>query len=149
MPNRPQDLDSHCLIALGDPDNLLSCSVNWVLEIGMAKEKQRIPSLCVYSIAEMKQAVKAGLGIAALPEEYAAEDSSLVRVFPEIAPLSLDLYYVFPNYHKETKRVTAYGEFLADQLKTFNPAKIEMKREKTRSFRFESGFQPSHAQQEA
>jgi len=45
--------------------------------------------------------------------------------------------------------VTAYGEFLVDQLKTFNPGKIEIKGEKTRSFGLESGFHPSYAHQEA
>jgi DNA-binding transcriptional LysR family regulator len=97
----------------------------------------------------MKWAVQAGLGIAALPEEYISQDVCLVRVLPDIPSLSLDLYYVYPTYHKETKRVTAYGEFLADQLKTFNPGKTETKGEKTRSFGLESGFHPSYAHQEA
>ena len=149
MPHGSQDLDNHRLIALGNPDHLPSCAVNGALEVGMTQGKQRMPSLCLNSISEMKQAVKAGLGIAALPEEYIAEDLSFIRVLPEIPARSIDLYYVYPTYHKETKRVTAYGEFLADQLKTFNPAKIEIKQEKTRDFRLESGFHTSYAQQEA
>ena len=148
-PQKAEDLEEHRLIALGNPDHLPSCAVNGALEVGMTQGKQRMPSLCLNSISEMKQAVKAGLGISALPEEYIAEDLSFIRVLPEIPARSIDLYYVYPTYHKETKRVTAYGEFLADQLKTFNPAKTEIKREEKRAFGLESGFQPSYAHQEA
>ena len=147
-PQKAEDLDEHRLVALGNPENLSSCSVNWVLKEGLTQSQQRSPSLCVSSIPEMKWAVKAGLGIAALPEEYIAKDLFLVRVLPEIPLFPLDLYYVYPSYHKETKRVTAYGEFLADQLKAFNLAKTEIKREETRVFGLESGFHPSYAQQE-
>ena len=148
-PQKAEDLEGHRLIALGNPDNLSACAANWVLQVGLSQGQQRTPSLCVSSIAEMKWAVQAGLGIAALPEEYISQDVCLVRVLPDIPSLSLDLYYVYPTYHKETKRVTAYGEFLADQLKTFNPGKTETKGEKTRSFGLESGFHPSYAHQEA
>jgi DNA-binding transcriptional LysR family regulator len=148
-PQKAGDLDKHCLIALGNPDKLSSCAANWVLQVGLSQGQQRTPSLCVSSIAEMKWAVKAGLGIAALPEEYITKDLCLVRVLTDIPSLSLDLYYVYPSYHKETKRVTAYGEFLADQLKTFNPVKTQEKGEKIRFFGLESAFQPSYAQHEA
>jgi len=148
-PQKAEDLEGHRLIALGNPDNLSSCAVNWVLKVGVTQGQQRTPSLCVSSIPEMKWAVKSGLGIAALPEEYIAENLCLVRVFPDIPSRLLDLYYVYPSYHKETKRVTSYGEFLADQLKTFNPAKTETKGEKIRVFGLESGFHPSYAHQEA
>ena len=148
-PQEAEDLESHRLIALGNPDNLSACAANWALQVGLSQGQQRTPSLCVSSIAEMKWAVKSGLGIAALPEEYISQDVCLVRVLPDIPSLSLDLYYVYPTYHKETKRVTAYGEFLADQLKTFNPGKTETKGEKTRVFGLESGFHPSYAHQEA
>jgi DNA-binding transcriptional LysR family regulator len=148
-PQKAEDLESHRLIALGNPDNLSSCAANWVLQVGLPQGQQRIPSLCVSSIAEMKWAVKSGLGIAAFPEEYIAENLYLVRVLPDIPSRPVDLYYVYPSYHKETKRVTAYGEFLADQLKTFNSGKTEIKREKIRSFGLESGFQLSYAHQEA
>ena len=148
-PQKAEDLEGHRLIALGNPDNLSACAANWVLQIGLPQGQQRTPSLCVSSIPEMKWAVKSGLGIAALPEEYISQDVCLVRVLPDIPSRSVDLYYVYPTYHKETKRVTAYGEFLADQLKTFNPAKTEIKQEKTRTFGLESGFHPSYAHQEA
>jgi len=148
-PQKAEDLESHRLIALGNPDNLSACAANWALQVGLSQGQQRTPSLCVSSIAEMKWAVKSGLGIAALPEEYISQDLCLIRVLPEIPSRSVDLYYVYPSYHKETKRVTAYGEFLVDQLKTFNPPKKDIKREKIRFFGLESGFHPSYAHQEA
>jgi DNA-binding transcriptional LysR family regulator len=148
-PQKAEDLEGHRLIALGNPDNLSACAANWVLQVGLPHGQQRTPSLCVSSIPEMKWAVKAGLGIAALPEEYISQDVCLGRVLPDIPSRSVDLYYVYPTYHKETKRVTAYGEFLAKELKTFNPPKKDIKREKIRFFGLESGFHPSYAHQEA
>ena len=147
MPHTDKDLDTHRLIALGDPDNLISCGANWVLKVGMTQGTQRTPNLCVNSIPEMKQAVKAGLGIAALPDEYASEDSSLVNVLPESAPMSIDLYYVFPTYHNQTKRVTAYGKFLSEKFKTTESTQKALKLKETGSFKLDSGLYTSYAQQ--
>jgi len=104
-PQKAEDLEEHRLIALGNPENLSTCSANQVLKEGLTQSQQRSPSLCVSSIPEMKWAVKSGLGIAALPEEYVAENLCLVRVLPDIPSRPVDLYYVYPTYHKETKRV--------------------------------------------
>ena len=118
-PQHKEDLEEHRLIALGNPEELSCSSANWALRVGMPQGKYRSPSLCVSSIPEMVWAVQEGLGISALPEEYVKENSSMVVVLPDLPPLLVDLYYVYPTHYKETKRVTAYGEFLAQELKDF------------------------------
>jgi DNA-binding transcriptional LysR family regulator len=144
-PQKAEDLEGHRLIALGNPDNLSPCAVNWVLKAGLTQSQQCTPSLCVSSIQEMKWVGRDGMRHF---RKNTSQDVCLVRVLPDILHFP-DLYYVYPSYHKETKRVTAYGEFLADQLKTFNPPKKDIKREKIRGFGLESGFHPSYAQHEA
>jgi DNA-binding transcriptional LysR family regulator len=144
-PEKIEDLNAHRLIALGDPYNLPVCAVNQALEVGVKQGKQWTPHLCVNSITEIHRAVKAGLGIAALPDEYASEDSSLVKLLPEIAPVSVDLYYVFPVYHNQTKRVTAYGEFLAEKFKRVKPTQKVVKLRDTGSFKLDSRLHVSYA----
>ena len=124
VPQKIEDLEAHHLIALALPNNLPSCAVNSPLSIGLSQGKKRTPSLCVSSITQMTWAVREGLGIAALPEEYVRGDPSFVKVLPHLPPSLVDLYYVYPRYHQETKRVTAYGEFLSEQFKALERAEI-------------------------
>ena len=117
VPEKEKDLQDHLLIALGNPDNLPNYSVNKILDIGTTGGKKWVPSLCVMSLSEMTHAVQSGLGIALLPTEYGEGHSSLVRVLSDVPPFSFDLYYAYPKYHQNTKRVTTYGEFLAKNLR--------------------------------
>lgn len=117
IPQNEEALEQHRLIALGDPDPVPSYMVNRILKRDGGRRKDRSPYLCLPSLTEMKGAVKGSLGIAALPEEYATDEKFLIRVLPERPPLLLDLYYVYPTYHKQTKRITTYGTFLAERFK--------------------------------
>ena len=120
MPQKVSDLNNSRLIAFGDPSMPLSCPFNKILEWSAKQGKALVADLYVSSIEEMKWAAEAGLGIVTLSEEYIAGDSSLVKVLPEEISLSIDLYYMFRGYHKESKKITAYGTFLSNKLKALD-----------------------------
>lgn len=120
MPQKVSDLDAYHLIAFGDPSMPLSCPFNKVLEWSAKQGKAPVADLYVSSIEEMKWAAEANLGIVTLSEEYVAGDSSLVKVLPEELSLSVDLYYIFRSYHKESKKITTYGTFLSNKFKALH-----------------------------
>lgn len=118
MPHQASELERHRLIVLGNPATLSrECPLNKILDIAAKAGKECLPMFYSPSIEEMKETVGSGLGVAILPEEYVCEESSFIRILPQEFSLSLDLYYVFHDFHKKSKRITAYGNFLADQLK--------------------------------
>lgn len=104
------------LIDLGNPDPLPPYMANRILDIGTIKGNRRSPNLCVSFLAEITDAVQTGLGVALLHTEYEEGNPSLVRLLPHVPPFCVDLYYTYPKYHQNTKRITDYGEFLVEKL---------------------------------
>ena len=57
--------------------------VNWLLEVGNKPGHDRRPILTVNNTYGMLRAIMSGLGIAALPDFVAGEQTGLVRILPE------------------------------------------------------------------
>ncbi len=60
----------------------------------------------------MRQAVRAGVGIAMLPDYAADGESQLVRVMPDLELPEFDTYFVYPPALKNSKRVGVFRDFL-------------------------------------
>jgi len=111
------DLDGHRLILFGSyrppvPD------VDWVSVLGRPPGAPRRALLEVNSLQAMTFAVRSGLGIAALPEYMAeeAEADGLVRLLPEIQAPKVDMYFVYPDELRSSKRVAVFRDFLLARL---------------------------------
>lgn len=64
-------------------------------------------------------AVRSGLGIAALPE-YMAEEAEtadgIVRILPELKAPKVDVFFVYPDELRNSKRVAVFRDFLLSHL---------------------------------
>ncbi len=116
-PQKPEDLDSHRLVLFGDyrppvPDT------NWLAEIGHRAGTPRRPLLEVNSVQAMVMAVRSGIGIAALPDYIASEEEAhgLVRVLAEVKAPKVDVYFVYPEELRTSKRVAVFRDFLLARL---------------------------------
>jgi DNA-binding transcriptional LysR family regulator len=116
-PQRPEDLDEHRLILFGDyrapvPD------INWPAEIGRRPGNPRKGLLEVNNLQAMTMAVRSGLGIAALPDYMAAEEEShgAVRVLADVKAPKVDVYFVYPEELRTSKRVAVFRDFLLARL---------------------------------
>ena len=75
---------------------------------------------CVHEFSnaqDLLEATRQGLGIAALPSQQAALSSDLVPLPLYTKDQVVDLYYAYPKYYQDLKRVTFYGDFLEQALK--------------------------------
>jgi len=115
-PQHPKDLDDHRLLVFGDYTTHPYGNINWVLKVGSSPEKERIPYMCINSSQGLMWSAEAGLGIAGLSQEYAQENDKLVRVLPSHETPTIDLYYVYPSHFKNSKRITVFGDYLAEKL---------------------------------
>ncbi len=114
-PTRPEDLDSHRIILFGNyrppvPD------IDWLAEVGRRPSSPRKPLLEVNSLTAMLQAVKSGLGIAAVPDYMNTEADGLVRLLPELKAPKVDVFFVYPEELRNSKRVAVFRDFLLARL---------------------------------
>jgi DNA-binding transcriptional LysR family regulator len=116
-PQRAEDLDNHRLILFGDyrppvPD------INWLSDIGRRPGSPRKALLEVNSLQAMVMAVRSGLGIAALPDYMAAEEEAngMVRLLSDLKAPKVDVYFVYPEELRTSKRVAVFRDFLLARL---------------------------------
>jgi DNA-binding transcriptional LysR family regulator len=115
MPEKAEDLDPHKLILFGDyqapvPD------INWLAELGKRPGSPRRALLEVNSLYAMATAIKSGLGIGALPNWMSEEIGGLVRVLPELKAPKVDVFFVYPEELRNSKRVAVFRDYLLAKL---------------------------------
>lgn len=115
VPQRAEDLDAHHLILFGDyhppvPD------VNWLAEAGRRPGTPRRALLEVNSTQAVLLAIRAGVGMGALPDYVVQENQDLVRVLPDLKAPQVDLYFVYPEELRNSKRVAVFRDFLLARL---------------------------------
>jgi DNA-binding transcriptional LysR family regulator len=114
-PKTAEELDDHGLIMFGDHHPPVA-DINWLADVGRRAGNPRRPLLEVNSLRAMLAAVKAGLGIAAMPDYMRAEDEGLVQLLPDLKAPKVDVFFVYPEELRNSKRVAVFRDFLLAQL---------------------------------
>lgn len=117
-PATPADLDHHRIIAYGQADSPIT-AMSFAERVGRDDERPRKAALMVNNVPAMLRAVEAGLGIADLPDYMVSAVPRLVRVLEDHTGPSFDLYFVYPNNLKRSKRVAAFRDFLSHEVDAF------------------------------
>jgi DNA-binding transcriptional LysR family regulator len=115
VPQRAEDLDEHKLVLFGDyhppvPD------INWLAEVGRRPGSPRRALLEVNSVQAMLLAIRSGLGIGALPDFMMPTNQDLVTILPEVKQPKVDVYFVYPEELRNSKRVAVFRDFLLARL---------------------------------
>jgi DNA-binding transcriptional LysR family regulator len=118
-PEKVEDLDNHKLILFGDRKPPVQ-DVNWLAEIGRRDGTARRGVLEVNSLQAMLSAVRAGIGIAAVPDYLMTEPAGLVAVLPTIQKPHVDMYFVYPEELRNSKRVSVFRDFLVKSISERN-----------------------------
>ena len=66
--------------------------------------------------ATMATAIKLGLGIGALPNWMTDEIAGLVKLLPDLKPPKVDVFFVYPEELRNSKRVAVFRDFLLARL---------------------------------
>jgi DNA-binding transcriptional LysR family regulator len=115
VPQRPEDLDAHKLVLFGDYHPPVA-DINWLAEAGRRPGNPRRALLEVNSTHAVLLAIRSGLGIGTLPDFVVAENPDLVRVLPELKGPKIDMYFVYPEELRNSKRVAVFRDFLLARL---------------------------------
>ena len=115
VPQRPEELDAHKLIMFGSHHPPVS-DVNWLAEVGRRPGNPRRAVLEVNSTHAVLMAIRSGLGIGALPDYVVNENPDLVRVLTDLKGPKVDVYFVYPEELRNSKRVAVFRDFLLSRL---------------------------------
>ncbi len=114
-PGRPEELDDHALILFGDYRPPVA-DINWLAQAGRRAGQPRRAVLEVNSLHAMAMAVRAGVGIAALPTWMSEESEGLQSMLPDLKPPKMDVYFVYPEELRNSKRVAVFRDFLLAEI---------------------------------
>jgi DNA-binding transcriptional LysR family regulator len=114
-PEKAEDLDNHKLVLFGDrkPPVL---DVNWLAEVGRKDGTPRRGLLEVNSLQAMLVAIRAGIGIGAIPDYLMHEPGGLIPLLPNVQKPHVDMYFVYPEELRNSKRVSVFRDFLVKSI---------------------------------
>lgn len=115
VPQRAEDLDAHQLILFGEYRPPVE-EINWLAEAGRRPGNPRRALLEVNSIQAMKLAIRTGVGIGALPDYMASSEAGIVSILPELKSPKVDVFFVYPEELRNSKRVAVFRDFLLSRL---------------------------------
>lgn len=121
MPRTPQDLDNHRIIAYGDASTPIN-AMSFAQRLGRDDSAPRKAALTVNNVSAMLRAVEAGLGVADLPDYMVSKAQRLVKVLDEHSGPSFDLYFIYPSDLRRSKRISAFRDFLTNEVEAFRSA---------------------------
>ena len=116
MPRRLDELDRHRLIAYDETIHPPYSEINWMLAAGRKAGAPRRPVLRVNNIYGMYRAAASGLGIASLPDYLGQIARDLAPVLPEMEGPPSDVYFVYPEELRHSRRIMAFRDFLVGSV---------------------------------
>ena len=114
-PQRPEELDDHALVLFGDYRPPVA-DINWLAQAGRRAGSPRRAALEVNSMHAMAMAVRSGVGIAALPNWMTEETAGLTVILPDLKPPKVDVFFVYPEELRNSKRVAVFRDFLLTEI---------------------------------
>ena len=114
-PVRPEELDDHAIILFGDYQPPVA-DINWLSQAGRRAGQPRRAVLEVNSLHAMAMAARAGVGIAALPNWMRDEVEGLQPILPDLKPPKVDVFFVYPEELRNSKRVAVFRDFLLAEI---------------------------------
>ena len=115
VPQRAEDIDAHQLILFGDYRPPVE-AINWLAEAGRRPGNPRRALLEVNSLQAMLLAIQSSIGIGALPDYLVHGEAGLVRLLPDLSSPKVDVYFVYPEELRNSKRVAVFRDFLLARL---------------------------------
>lgn len=119
IPRSASELGDYQVIAYGESDDSPIANVDWLLSAGRPPDCPLAPVLRINSVYGIYRAVRSGLGIAALPYYLCEEGTDLVEILPELTGPSFDVFFVYLEDLRHSRRISALRDFLVAEAAEF------------------------------
>lgn len=114
-PTTVADLDHHKLIIYGPSSSAPIRDVNWIVQVGRNGPARR-PVLKINNIYGALQAVRAGIGLATLPEYLVRGSTDMVRILEDVTSPAFRAYLVYHENERSSKRIMAFRDYLLKKI---------------------------------
>jgi len=71
----------------------------------------------------MLACIRSGLGIGSVPDYLVQDTTGLVPVLPDVKKPTINMYFVYPEELRNSKRVSVFRDFLVNSIAERNAAK--------------------------
>lgn len=115
-PDDIKDLRNHTLI--GFPENVPApyADPNWLFRLAGVDPEQHNNLIMMNSVYAIQRAVESNAGIAALPQYMIRGNPNLVTILPSAERSGVDMYFVYPEERRHSKRIAIFRDFLLENL---------------------------------
>ena len=110
-PQTAEDLDNHKIILFGGYQPPVE-DINWLAEAGRRPGNPRRAALEINNLHGMALAIRSGLGIGVLPDYLGRDTEGLVHILQDVKAPKVDVYFVYPEELRNSKRVAVFRDFL-------------------------------------
>lgn len=116
-PETLKDLKNHRLI--GFPDNVMPPfeDPNWLFRVAGIDPNQNKNVVFISSLYAIHNVVVSGGGIAALPDYMIQSNKDLEIILPRQKGPQVEMYFVYPEERRNSKRIGTFRDFLLKELK--------------------------------
>jgi len=116
-PTSLEQLKDHTLI--GYPNNILVPyqNPNWLFTKAHINRTKSSNLLLMNSVSTIHQAIRSGAGIGVLPLFMVQNSPEIEPILLNIEPDSVDMYFVYPEERRHSKRISIFRDFILDQIK--------------------------------
>ena len=117
QPKTLAELSRHRLIVYGDSPHPPFPQVNWLANLATAAGgAPDIPVMNINNYHAIFRAVQSGIGVAALPDFIARDQTEMVRVLPEVEGPKVQAYFLYPEELRHSKRIAVLRDFLLQKV---------------------------------
>jgi DNA-binding transcriptional LysR family regulator len=118
-PTRVEELDDHALVLFGDYRPPVA-DMNFLADAGRRVGSPRRALLEVNSLHAMSTAIKAGVGIGALPNWMVDDQKGLTPILTDLKSPKVEVYFVYPEELRNSKRVAVFRDFLLEEIQSLS-----------------------------
>ncbi len=115
-PTNEKELKDHQLIGYPRGTHAPFVKPNWVFNKLNIDLENNPNMLLINSMHARYTAVKNGTGISVLPKYVAYQDPDLEILFPDIKIPEVDMYFVYPQERRNSKRILVLRDFLMESI---------------------------------
>ena len=117
LPDHLQDLKNHMMIGHPPGTETPFARPNWIFNAANINTENNPKVVMMNSMSARYSAVKQGVGIAVLPDYVSRDKTDLVQLFPDLNIPGVDMFFVYPQERKHSKRISVFRDYLFDTLK--------------------------------
>lgn len=113
-PGDVKDLARHTLI--GYPENAPApfADPNWLFRLANVDPQENNKLLMMNSLYAIHRAVEGGAGLGMLPTYLVQDNPNIEIVLPDMKPPGVDMYFVYPEERRHSRRIAIFRDFLLD-----------------------------------